>query len=213
MKRGEQVECFNGDGVSYLYTVSEADKDGLFLELTGQFNNPNDVLPELRIFVSAIKGKNKDRIVRDLPPLGVTHIIFYHADRAVSRPEANQQARLQKIAIEACRQCRRSTVPEVAIPKQPLQDIVDCSVQTIIFWENENQSGLPNSLSQTPIQLIFGAEGGFSESEIAWAADSGLQFASLGPRILRSELAVNVGVVLVQDRRGLFASPRPDLHP
>lgn len=161
-------------------------------------------MPETTVFISAVKGKNKDRIVRDLPPLAVTRIVFYYAERCVSRPETDQQPRLQKIAVEACRQCGRSTVPIIEIFDKPLREVVAIDQPSILFWENEtNKSLLPN-LASGPLQLIFGPEGGFTHDEIGWAMQAGIQLSSMGPRILRSELAAAVGVTLIQDRRGVF---------
>ena len=161
-------------------------------------------MPETTIYCASVKGKNNDRIVRDVTPLGATRIVFYYAKRSVSRPEPDQQQRLQKIAIEVCRQCGRSTVPNVEILDQPISEAVDHQKSAILFWESELKKTLNIESPQKPIQLIFGPEGGFTDDEIKWAKQSGVQFSSLGPRILRSELAVAVGATLIQNLRGIF---------
>ncbi|MDP8245630.1 MAG: RsmE family RNA methyltransferase [Candidatus Hinthialibacter antarcticus] len=211
LRRGERIDCFNGDGNCYIYAVAASQKNALSLDLEKHLHNPSDNIPETTVMISAVKGKNKDRIVRDLPPLGVTRIVFYYAERCVSRPEADQQPRLQKIAIEACRQCGRSTVPTIEIIDKPLQEAAKIDQQSVLFWENETERALRFEFTTAPMQLIFGPEGGFTDNEIDWAKQMGVQTRSLGPRILRSELAVTVGVALVQDRRGIFSAVSP--HP
>ena len=47
------------------------------------------------------------------------------------------------------------------------------------------------------VSLMTGAEGGFSEEEIAQARAAGLQICTLGPRILRCETAPLVGLTAV----------------
>lgn len=209
LRRGERVDCFNGDGNSYIYEVLDAQRGAFELQFQRKHPNPNDSIPETTVFCASVKGKNNDRIVRDITPLGATRIVFYYAKRSVSRPETNQQQRLQKIAIEACRQCGRSTLPKVEIQDQPISEAVDHHKSAILFWESESKEGLKIKSPQKPIQLIFGPEGGFVDDEIEWAKQSNIQFSSLGPRILRSELAITVGMTLIQNLRGIFDPHSP----
>jgi len=106
--------------------------------------------------------------------------------------------------------------------------------QTLLFWEGESSVNSENRVGETsfspstgnldpamnrkavlsplrisdpeqPVALIFGPEGGFTGEEINAARDAGFSFCTLGLRILRSELAVIVGVTLAQVQRNLFA--------
>ncbi len=208
--QGETVACFNGDGLEYLYAIDNSKPDSLSLSLVDQFENPCDQLPPCCVLTAATKGKTKDRIIRDLTPLGITQLIIYHAQRSVCRMEAKQTERLQKIAIEACRQCGRSTIPTIEVFEQNFMNSLEKNhfpfQQTLVFWEHSKQNSTLDQFTVNSIQtLIFGPEGGFSPGEVDYIRKSGLQTASLGQRILRSELAAVVGVSLLQYRKGLLS--------
>ncbi|MFB3788200.1 MAG: 16S rRNA (uracil(1498)-N(3))-methyltransferase [bacterium] len=209
LQPGDPVAGFNGDGMEYHYRVVQATRGRLTLELERSEPNPRDQLPSTTIFAAATKGKGKDRAARDLPPLGVTRLVFYRAGRTIGEPSEAATPRLQKIAIEACRQCGRSTIPAVDVRKHSLPELYQAgefsSRQTLWFWEAAGDTDPWSSLAPDgPLALIFGPEGGFSPEEIAWLQSLGIPVAALGRRILRAELAAVVGLTLVQARRGLF---------
>ena len=209
LQSGDRIACFNGDGMEYVYEMNESSRNSLRLSLIHTQTNPRDPIPKTCLWIAATKGKTKDRMVRDLTPLGVTRIAFYRADRSVCLPQPDAQPRLQKIAIEACRQCGRSTIPSISVldinlPMLFASEKISPS-QTILFWEQCNSS-FPVTLPavQDEIALIFGPEGGFSEKETQWFQSIPLPIATLGKRILRAELAVVVGTTLFQSARGLL---------
>lgn len=208
---GDKVACFNGDGYDYIYQVENSSKRDMHLALERSFVNEADRLPETWVFVAATKGKTKDRIARDLPPLGATRIVFFHAERSVAQPEKHQEERLQKIAIEACRQCERSTVPRVEVTDASLPRILanesnfpNFPKQKIFFWERAEDGTVTPRVGAGPLALIFGPEGGFTAEEVHWMQSQGFMPAGLGKRILRSELAVVVGMTKIQGTRGLI---------
>ncbi len=209
LKAGERVACFNGDGKEYVYTIVESSSKNLLLQLIHAHKNSVDPFPETTVFVAMTKGKTKDRIARDLPPLGISRLVYYIADRSVVKVKGEQQRRLQKIVIEACRQCGRSTIPQVEVYGISLQRVFEERIQTwektYLFWEGS--AGMDSSYPRMgeEVRLIFGPEGGFSPEEVEWAREKNLGFLSMGDCILRSELAAVVGVTLVQANRGVFS--------
>ncbi|MBI1387312.1 MAG: RsmE family RNA methyltransferase [bacterium] len=199
---GDVIACFNGDGNEHLYRIDDVHRHDIGASLIESHPNPSDELRPLNLWIAASKGKNLDRMVRDLTPLGVTALIFFTADRSVRKPEPKQQERLHKITIESCRQSGRSTIPEVQVIDKPLdQSFAGEPANTLLFWEN--LAGRKNELSADANvdTLIFGPEGGFSTREIDWARENRIPMSGLGARILRSELAVVVGTTLIQQKR------------
>ena len=126
--------------------------------------------------------------------------------------------RWQKIARSAAEQSRRGRIPAVRALgsyDEALREAVK-SALPILFYENERARTLKAALEegrnmggcgQRPLQteiggpepgrpalalsvsLMTGAEGGFSEEEVAKAEAAGMQICTLGPRILRCETA------------------------
>lgn len=209
LQPGDWIACFNGDGNEYLYSIADSSRDCMNLSLESCESNPCDDIPPTLVLIAATKGKTKDRMVRDLPPLGVSRIVFYRADRSICQPQLDAQPRLQKIAIEACRQCGRSTIPDVMVIDSSLPDVfenegIDASL-TILFYEQSQQTDdWKQNEYRENAALIFGPEGGFSNEEIEWFRSINIPVASLGQRILRAELAVVVGTTLMQSHRGLL---------
>jgi len=209
LRKGDAAACFNGDGREYEYGVESSKPTSLLLRLENSHPNPRDVLPECSVFIAATKGKSKDRIVRDLPPLGATRIVFYRAERSICRMMDDPDGRLPKIAIEACRQCGRSTIPRVVVEDASINDFFEKEKwppdRVVFFWEEAESIPsfrVPNDRS--PLILIFGPEGGFSPEETDFARRQGFQFGALGSRILRTELAAVTGLVLAQAQRNIF---------
>ncbi|RJP21220.1 MAG: 16S rRNA (uracil(1498)-N(3))-methyltransferase [Candidatus Omnitrophota bacterium] len=209
LKNGDVVACFNGDGNEYLYSIDQTSKTGFSLQFQKSFPNPADAIPAITVYIAFTKGKTKDRIVKELTPLGATKIVFYSAQRCVSHPDVKSIERLRKIAIESCRQCQRSTIPQVEILEKTLiqlfQDHNFLPASATLFWEEAGETPpLQISDPSQPISLIFGPEGGFTREEVDDAIKKGVTIRTLGKRILRSELAVLVGMILAQSQRNLF---------
>ena len=197
----EQVAVFNGDGREYLYGIDNSTRSSLSIRLLDSSLNSKDPLQDIWVYIAATKGKARDRMVRDLPPLGVTKIFFYQAERSIAKLDSEQDDRLQKIVIEACRQCGRSTIPSVNILEKPLSGLLEENYfppeQSLFFWEGEEEFFHKESLhNRSAVFLVFGPEGGFSPEEVNEMKKHNLPTMGLGPRILRTELAVVVGVTL-----------------
>ena len=205
----DQVACFNGDGMESIYQIEALRRGHLILRLLEAHPNPRDRGCGLHVYIAATKGKTRDRMVRDLPPLGVGQIIFYQADRSIAKLESEPDERLQKIAGEACRQCGRSTIPRVTVSGLRLRDLVESVFlpgQSLLFWEGETSVPFAHwHTNSKPAHLIFGPEGGLSPEEILMFQQKGIAMSSLGQRILRSELAVVVGTTLVEYALGTTA--------
>lgn len=204
---GDDVVCFNGDGIEYLYRVERAGRSGIMMTLRSSWPNVRDPRLENAVWIASSKGKSKEEAARSLTALGVTRIVFFQAERSVSKPESRVGERLRKIAVETCRQCGRSTVPNIHVYNQSLQDLFrdgGLNSSGILFWEQTPDAPISITRPNAPLEIVFGPEGGFTQKEIDWAIDYGFTLAGLGPRILRAELAVIVGVALVQNLRGML---------
>ena len=200
LSEGENVSAFNGDGREYYYEIESSSRSGMGLRLLDSIPNPKDPQCDLVVCVAATKGKTRDRMAKDLPALGVTTIIFYQAERSIAKLENSQEDRLHKIAIEACRQCGRSTIPSIKILEESLLDLLAANYlnteQCLVFWEGQREYSTDDYAGWSSFStLLFGPEGGFSPEEIAEIKNQALATASLGDRILRTELAVVAGVV------------------
>lgn len=166
----------------------------------------------VRLAQSLPKSDKMDYIVQKAVELGVTAITPLAAEHCVVQYDAKKKAarceRWQKIAMEAAKQCGRSSVPAVE-PIASLREVLQqAGPDTVIvfFYEGETPLGLKTALADnrqaTDFLLIVGPEGGFSPAEVALARAAGAQIVTLGPRILRTETAALAGVAAIMYEQG-----------
>jgi 16S rRNA (uracil1498-N3)-methyltransferase len=136
--------------------------------------------------VAIPKQDRPEWIVQKLTELGVDRIVFLEADRSVVRWDTERSARhvakLERVAREAVRQCRRVWVP-----------VVDGPVPSSAFLPTAvvaDPIGDPDDGS-TPVVAI-GPEGGWTDRELAMAAG----VVSFGPTVLRVETAALVAAAV-----------------
>ena len=116
MKAGEQVTlCDNG--VDYLCEIMQVSKDAVTLSVLSSAENTTEPTIEVTLFQGYPKGDKLETIVQKSVELGVSHIVPVVMARSISRPDeksaVKKQARLQKIAKEACGQSQRGRVVDV----------------------------------------------------------------------------------------------------
>ena len=157
------------------------------------------------------KGDKLETIVRAATELGVTRIVPALAARTVVRLAERQiparQARWQRVAREAAKQCGRRVVPDVAAPTTltAALDAADDADLALCLWERET-SPLADVLVQpsTPhrIAVLVGPEGGLERAEVDAARARGWRIVGLGARTLRTETAGPAIVAVLQARWG-----------
>lgn len=103
--------------------------------------------------------------------------------------------RWNKILLEACEQCKRSTLVDL---KEPclLKDAARYKSElNIIAYEDADATSekLHRLLAKYPkissVTIAIGSEGGFSKEEVSMLMEMGYHRVSLGARILRAETA------------------------
>jgi 16S rRNA (uracil1498-N3)-methyltransferase len=144
----------------------------------------------LTIMCAIPKRDRPEWIVQKLTELGVDRIVFLHADRSVVHWDADRAeknvAKMRKVAVEALRQSRGVWLPSVEGPVEAVSVLPDAVAAE------------PGGRSIWPADSIIaiGPEGGWSERELAVAADT----VTLGSTILRVETAAMAAAVCARLR-------------
>jgi len=155
-------------------------------------------------------GSKFDTVVQKGTELGVVRFAGLVCEKSKVKLEdskriKSRQTRLEKVALAAMKQCRRSYRPEVAIPvdfKEFMKE-TDCDSLNIMFHPDGQQ--LNKLVFKTDIRRVtalVGPESGFSADEVDLAASVGYQVVSLGPRVLRTETAGPVACTLLMNLCG-----------
>lgn len=148
------------------------------------------------------KGEKAQLVVQKATELGVHRLIFFDAERSVSKWHRERRAKkldkLTKIAQGAAEQSHRVVVPEIDYQERLMDVVADVHAQhQIVAWEESAKQGEQAHLAQVLHQLqpgetllaVIGPEGGLTETEVGQLAGAGVVAAGLGPRILRTETA------------------------
>lgn len=206
MKIGDQVLLFDGQGNEYTVRLEATERDGLAARIIEVRGEDNAAGMRLYLIQSLAKGDKMDLIVQKATELGVAGIYPVISERSVVMLEGERARRKvdrwQSIAREACKQCRRSSVPPVH-PVQTLESYLNClrHWNDIMLYESQPDYSLKQILRHgsppDEMGLIIGPEGGFSTREFELALDKGIKPAGLGPRILRTETAALVGLSII----------------
>ena len=201
LRPGEAVTLCNGAGMECVCTVTEE------LRLLAGAAVPSPGEPRVRasVYIAFPKADKAEHVIQKATELGAAEIVLFPTRFCVSRPDekslGKKLERWQKIAQSAAEQSRRGIVPRVralASFETALNEAAGAELP-ILFYENERSRTLKAALetflagdgwrTMCAVALMTGAEGGFSEEEVARAEAAGLKICTLGTRILRCETA------------------------
>ena len=152
----------------------------------------------IRLFIAYPKGDKLETVVQKATELGAVSVTPFSSAFVVRKPRpekiAQETERLNRIAEEAAKQCRRGAIPTVTPPLSFKETLTEAmKVELPLFcYEGEGTRPLPALLpAKTPgsVSVVVGSEGGFSEDEAEEAKAAGFLLAGLGKRILRCETA------------------------
>lgn len=185
----------------YICKIIQMGRD--FIELEKLTNAPSCGVPtvNLTLYIALLKNDKLDYIVQKAVELGVKTIVPFNCSNVIvkldDKNKIKRREKLQKIALEACKQCGRTDevlVKEFISFKQLLNSIIDKDIN-FFAYENENKKihDTMNELAKkdiSNISCIIGPEGGFTLEEANHLREiDNVETISLGTRILRAETA------------------------
>ncbi|MBQ9683143.1 MAG: 16S rRNA (uracil(1498)-N(3))-methyltransferase [Neisseriaceae bacterium] len=212
LKNGESITLFDGKGYEYPAVLKIESKNAYWAEI-GKKNAVNRESPIHIVLIQAVStGDKMDFTVKKAVELGVAEIypvLSEFSSVRLSGERAEKRCRRwQEIAIAACEQCGRNTVPKIQ-PVQSLHNIFNNLPITDKYILLSPQGCLKlGEIKEKPqkIVLLIGAEGGFSAAEEQAAQDKGFVPIQLGKRILRTETAGLATIAAVQTLWGDFVA-------
>ena len=201
---GDKVTALDGSGREFLVELATLDErlaSGRILSVAAPDTEPRT---ELTLIQAMPKGEKLELILQKCTEIGVSEFLIVETSRSVPRiPQERIPARLDRwrsIVREAAEQSGRTRMPIVAgvIPfREAVARARDCDVRVIAREGGSTDPLITESPPAGQIALVIGPEGGFSEEEIAAAADAGFEPVSLGHTTLRTETAAIVGAALI----------------
>lgn len=196
----------------YRIQVAQLNQHALSGTVLDEQPSPPARHPSLILALAILKGDRMDWAIQKATELGVSAIIPLTTRHGVVRPHTSrveaQQARWQRIALEAAQQSERWDVPTIQQPvavemffKQPRGSTSRLILSERAAGQSLCSVPLPND-PESSVTVATGPEGGWAPDELALAATSEWTTVTLGTRILRAETAALASVSVIQSRLG-----------
>ncbi len=204
LKRGDEVEVFDGAGRWARSKIAVAKASGVELEL---MEPPRlDPRPEVPVILAQalIRREKMKLVLQKAVELGAAEIRLFQSERSVVKiSEDRDLGKHERVVIEAMKQCGLNHAPRLALfPSldETLRNI-DASHKRIFFWEGAKAKPLKTAIDDprpAGVVVIVGPEGGFSSREADLARENNCEIKGLGRIILRAETAALVALTIAQ---------------
>ena len=211
MPVGAELILFDGRGGEYPAAISAIGKKHV-TATTGE-HCPTELESPLAIHlgIAVSRGERMDWVVQKATELGVAVITPLFSERTEVRLSGERARRKlchwQQVAISACEQCGRNTLPRIE-PLARLEDWLGTAEADCRLVLHHRADGAAPESDKPParVALLTGPEGGLSAQEITAAERSGYRALRLGPRVLRTETAPLAAIAILQARWGDLGS-------
>ena len=217
----DQLHIFDGQGGEAVARIVAVAKNRIQFEVVERPNHDRELTAELTLAIALPKGDRQRILIDAATELGVARFIPLRTHRGVAQPTDNALQRLERIVIEACKQCGRNRLMQVCDPRTLTElnstdnslirasatdelDQVACQDKPLrVVAHPYDARGQRFALShwlsgpKRPVTIAIGPEGGFTDDEVQHLIDHNWLAADLGPTILRVEIAAIAAVAQI----------------
>jgi len=199
LKKGDKLSIFNTLG-EWNAVIEAYEKKGVKIKITDKVRD-KDNEKNIWLAFSPIKQNPLNFVIQKGTELGVQRFIPILSERTTVR-EINIE-RVKKIIIEASEQSNRISVPEINKPELLKIFLSEFPKNgSLIFCDiNSNENSLKNIPARSvdsPICILIGPEGDFSENERKNIIDLNQTYSiTLAKNILKSETAALSAITIV----------------
>ncbi|MCH2159239.1 MAG: 16S rRNA (uracil(1498)-N(3))-methyltransferase [Oleiphilaceae bacterium] len=196
MKKGFALQLFNGDGYYYPATIATIDRRNVTVQTKDRIFCESESNLHTHLAIVMSRGDRMDYAIQKACELGVNQITPLTSERCEVRLDNQQEdkriKRWQQIAVSACEQCGRATVPSI-LQVESLDNFVNANatnkVIKLVLHHRDTQDLATVSPSPERVIILIGPEGGLTSDEINHATQNNFMACTLGPRVLRTETA------------------------
>lgn len=186
---GDPVTLFDGRGrVAQGQIADERRHDGaLAIRVQDVLEAPRRA-PAIHLACALPKGDRSASLIESCVPFELASFVALACERSVQRLSPSLAARLERVAIESCKQSHQPWSIMAREEQTPEQAVRVASGRVLIA----HPGGAPLdhcAAGASACTLLIGPEGGFTTRELEQCEAAGATRVSLGPTILRVELA------------------------
>ncbi len=187
VREGSSLLLLDGKGKEAEATVESVGKKTISVRIGKAITVEREASRDVTLCCSLLRRENFEWVVQKATEAGVRRIIPLLTERTV-KTGLNAE-RLTRIAVEAMEQCGRGTFPVIDRPMTMAEALVAVEGRPSFFFHLGGDANWEKRLPRGSAACWIGPEGGWSDSETAWAAENDLIVASLGTLTLRAETA------------------------
>lgn len=208
LREGDAVNVFDGKGIERSGVIARISGKHVTLGGMGEVRRePASVLP-ITLAQAMCSSEKMDWVVQKATELGATRIQPVQTKRSIAKLSGDRADKRvehwRAVAISACEQCGRNTLPEISAPLSLPEWLAQAREGARYILLPDGAVSLHDQPRPEAATLLIGPEGGFEPDEIRLALDAGFQPVLLGPRVLRTETAALAGITALQTLWGDF---------
>lgn len=197
LKEDDEIIVCDKAGTDYLCSIKTIEKDMVQAWILKKEIASSEPPIEITLYQGVPKGDKLETVIQKCVELGAVRIVPVAMKRSVAviKDKEKKKERMQRIALEASKQCQRSKVPEV-MEVMSFKEAISHAQKNdlkLLPYEAEDEKKLKDILLENKnsktIAVFIGPEGGFDDEEIKIAGENGFATVTLGPRIMRTETA------------------------
>jgi 16S rRNA (uracil1498-N3)-methyltransferase len=192
---GDVVTLFDGVGNEYDAEILEVRKGTATLRIAASRAISRELPYRLTLAFAPAKSQAMDDIVRQATEIGAAALQPLYCEKSIVHYKdfARKCEKWRRTVIEACKQCGRNVLPEIAAPASIGPFLQQCAgILVIIAHLSPEAKTVRECLTGAKpesVVCLVGPEGGFTEDEVALAVAAGARVVTLGPARLRAETA------------------------
>lgn len=208
MDEGDPLVLFDGRGGEYTATVMQLGRHSVTVRTQARREGLPESPLHIHLGIAVSRGERMDWVVQKATELGVATISPLLSERTGVKLNAQRaekkQRHWQQVAVSACEQCGRCTLPGIQAPAT-LPAWLNAADAPCRLLLHPDAGRVAQGDSPGRVALLVGPEGGFSQAEVDLALAAGFSGLQLGPRILRTETAPLAAIAVLQARWGDLA--------
>jgi 16S rRNA (uracil1498-N3)-methyltransferase len=206
MQPGDALTIFNGQGGEFDAVIERMGRSDVSVVVGAHVAVEREAARSVQLVVGMPANERMDWLVEKAAELGAAGIQPLLAQRSVLKLQGERadrkQAHWQGIAIAACEQSGRNTVPTV----HPIVTVAQWAAglaaasedKRLLLSLDARAAGVRNAAGNDGnVLLLSGPEGGLTPQEEEIAIGLGFCRVTLGPRVLRSETAPLAALALL----------------
>lgn len=200
MKSGEEIALIDGCGSLATAVILNASPKGTLVRIQTVERAANR--SKITLAFSVPKGQALDFIVHRATELGVA--VLQPLETAHSmRVKGWNEDRWKKVITESAKQCQELFFPTLLAPHELQSWLATRSTRPLVFCDEAERSATWMGVgTSSGVDLLIGAEGGWSLEESKLIRSQGAFLLGLGKNRLRAELAAIVALVLTKQKLG-----------